>query len=380
MNIGMVAGEASGDLLGADLIKALRKIHPDIHFVGLGGPAMMAQGFESLYDMERLSVMGLIEPLKHLPDLFKLRRQLYRYFVTHRPDVVIGIDSPDFNLGLELKLRQNGITTVHYVSPSVWAWRKRRVFKIKKAVDLILTLLPFEATFYQEHQVPVQFVGHPLADIIPLHPDKLAARQALGLNPQDTYIALLPGSRRNEIKKLAEVFLATATRSLQKKPTLKFITSAANEKRNQEFQHYCQQFAPNLPIQFFERRSHEVMAAADIVLVTSGTATLEAMLFKRPMIIAYRTSALTYKIACKILTIKFIGLPNLLANEALVPEFIQDAADPEKMSAALLDYLDHPEKTASLEEKFTQLHQQLRQNASEQAAHAILKLISSKPS
>ena len=378
MNIGIVAGEASGDLLGASLIKALRELQPDIEVSGLGGPAMKAVGFQSLYDMERLSVMGLIEPLRHLPDLFKLRRDLYQYFVTHKLDVVIGIDSPDFNLGLEMKLRRAGIPTVHYVSPSVWAWRKKRVFKIAKAVDLILTLLPFEARFYEENNVPVKFVGHPLADMIPLHPDKNAARKALGLNLEDTYIALLPGSRRNEIKKLAEVFIATAYRSFKLRPNLKFITSAANTKRNQEFQDYCKALAPSLPIEFFERRSQDVMTAADAVLVSSGTATLETMLYKRPMVIAYRLSGLTYQLARYLVKIKYIGLPNLLADELLVPEFIQDDADPEKMSDALLDYLDHPEKVAKLQQKFTEIHEQLRCDASHKAASAILEMLKNK--
>lgn len=375
MKIGIVAGEASGDLLGASLIKSLRALNPDIKVVGLGGNAMKAENFQSLYDMERLSVMGLIEPLLHLPDLFKLRSQLYQYFVENKPDVFIGIDSPDFNLGLEKKLRDNGIRVVHYVSPSVWAWRKKRVFKIAKAVDLILTLFPFEADFYKQHQVPVKFIGHPLADAIPLHADKSAARSALGLNANDTIIALLPGSRRNEIKYLAETFIATAYRCWKERPNLRFITSAANTKRNREFQALCKQLAPSLPIRFYENRSHEVMAAADAVLVTSGTATLETMLHKRPMVIAYRTSALTYSIAKRILTIRHIGLPNLLSGETLVPEFIQEAADPEKMVLALFDYLDHPEKVTQLEKKFLQLHLELRKNASDEAAQAILALV-----
>jgi lipid-A-disaccharide synthase len=375
MNIGIVAGEASGDLLGASLIKAFKVLHPDIKFVGIGGPAMQAAGCKSLYEMERLSVMGLVEPLFHLPDLFKIRRGLYQYFTTNKPDVFIGIDSPDFNIGLELNLHKAGVRTVHYVSPSVWAWRKKRVFKIAKAVDLILTLLPFEAEFYKDHHVPVKFVGHPLADVIPLQPDKLAARQKLGLDEKATYIAVLPGSRRHEIQHLAPVFIETAYRCWQQKTEIRFITSAANAKRHQEFQDYCKKLAPNLPIQFFEGQSHDVMAAADVVLVASGTATLETMLYKRPMVIAYRIAGLTFQIAKHLVKIPFIGLPNLLANELLVPEFIQDAADPEKMSAALMDFLNHPEKIKNLENKFTELHQQLKLDASHEAATAILQVI-----
>lgn len=375
MKIGIIAGEASGDLLGANLIKALRQINLEISFCGLGGPAMIASGFHSIANMERLSVMGLIEPLLHLPDLFKLRKQLFDYFLQEKPDVVIGIDSPDFNLGLEKKLRDHGIPIVHYVSPSVWAWRKKRVFKIAKAVDLMLTLFPFEADFYKQHNVAVKFVGHPLADIIPLQIDKLAARRALGFNPEDKIIALLPGSRRNEIKYLAETFIATAYRCWKQNPNLKFVTTAANKNRHQEFQALCKQLAPSLPISFFENRSHDVMAAADVVLVASGTATLETMLHKKPMVIAYRTSNFTYQIGKRVLTIKQIGLPNLLSGELLVPEFIQDAATPENISAALLDYLDHPEKITQLEKKFTEMHLQLKQNAGEQAARAVLSVV-----
>lgn len=375
MKIGIIAGEASGDLLGASLIQAFHKINPDITFSGLGGPAMIASGFQSISNMERLSVMGLIEPLMHLPDLFKLRNQLFNYFLREKPDVVIGIDSPDFNLGLEKKLRDQGIPIVHYVSPSVWAWRKKRVFRIAKAVDLMMTLFPFEADFYKQHQVPVKFVGHPLADSIPLQPDKFAARQKLGLKPEEKVIALLPGSRRNEIKYLAETFIATAYRCWKERPNIRFITTAANQNRNQEFQKLCKQLAPSLPILFFENRSHDVMAAADVVLVASGTATLETMLHKKPMVIAYRTSNFTYQIGKRVLTIKQIGLPNLLSNESLVPEFIQEDADPEKMSAALFDYLDHPEKVMQLEKKFTEMHLQLKQNAGEQAARAVLSVV-----
>lgn len=371
MNIGIVAGEPSGDLLGAGLINALRAFDPNLTSTGVGGAAMIKAGFHSQHDMERLSVMGLIEPLYHLPDLFKMRRQLIQYFIKNPPDVFVGIDSPDFNLGLELKLRQAKIPIVHYVSPSVWAWRRNRLYKIAKAVDLMLTLFPFEADFYREHHIPVHFVGHPLADLIPLHTDKLTARRALGIPEEGTYIALLPGSRRNELKYLAELFVATAKKCLHKKTELHFISSAANTKRNEEFQTFVRHFAPDLPIHFFVGHSHEVMAAADVVLVTSGTATLETMLFKRPMVIAYRMSPITFSIARRLVKIPYVGLPNLLAKERIVPEFIQNDATPENLCNALFMYLDHPEEIKALEEKFTLIHQQLRCNASVQAAKAI---------
>lgn len=374
-NIGILAGEASGDILGAGLINALNTQPSQFKFTGIGGPKMIAAGCHSLHEMERLSVMGLVEPLFRLPELFRIRRDLYNYFIQNRPDVFIGIDSPDFNLGLELKLRQKGIPVIHYVSPSVWAWRQKRIIKIAKATDLVLTLFPFEADFYQKHHVPVKFVGHPLADLIPLQNDKVSARKKLNLDPDATYIALLPGSRRNEIKFLAEIFLATAYQCWKKRPTIKFITSAINEKRYQDLQYIHQAKFPDLPMFFFQGNSHEIMEAADVVLVTSGTATLETMLHKRPMVIAYRMANLTYQLAQYLVKLKYIGLPNLLADEKLVPEFIQDAATPKNMSAALLDYLDHPEKTVILENKFLQIHQQLRCNANQQAAQAVLDLL-----
>jgi lipid-A-disaccharide synthase len=375
MKMGIVAGEISGSILGTGLIQALREQQPGLQAAGVGGSDMIATGFSSFHDMERLAVMGLIEPLGRLPELFKIRRQLFHYFSHNKPDVFIGIDAPDFNLGLELKLRKAGVPIVHYVSPSVWAWRKKRIHKIAKAVDLVLTLFPFEAAFYAQHGVPACFVGHPLADQIPLKPDQAAARVALGLSQDATYVALLPGSRRNEIRYLAELFIKTAKLCSQQDAELKFITSAANPERNQEFQAYCQQFAPELPITFFAARSHEVMAAADVVLVTSGTATLETMLHKRPMVIAYRMANLTYQIARHLVKIPYIGLPNLLAGKLLVPEFIQDEAQPEKLAEALFQFLHNPDKIEQLQAAFLDIHQQLRRDANRRAAEAVLKLV-----
>ena len=375
MNIGIVAGEASGNLLGAGLITAMRSQQEIKSIAGIGGAEMIASGCHSFFEMDRLSVMGLIEPLGRLPELFRIRRHLYEHFSTQKPDVFIGIDSPDFNLGLEHKLRAAGVPTVHYVSPSVWAWRKKRIHKINKATDLVLTLFPFEAAFYEEHNVPAAFVGHPLADAIPLEPDKLAARQALNLAPEKKYIALMPGSRRNEIHLLAETFIQTALQCLAKEPELQFITSAANPARNQEFQAHCQRLAPNLPIHFFERRSHDVMAAADVVLVTSGTATLETMLFKRPMVMAYRLGNLTYQIARHLVTLPYFSLPNLLAGERLVPEFMQHDATPENLAPAVMDYLYHPEKAQQLQATFMKIHLQLRRNANQSAASEIFKIL-----
>jgi lipid-A-disaccharide synthase len=316
--------------------------------------------------------MGFVAPLLRLPDLIKLRRDLYRHFTTHKPDLFIGIDAPDFNFGLEHKLRAAGIPVVHYVSPSVWAWRRYRIHKIAKAVDLMLTLLPFEAKFYQQHQVPVSYVGHPLAEQIPLHPDTVTARRSLCIDENATYVALLPGSRRQEIRHMAEPLLLAAKLISQKKPHIQFLTSHVNEQRYQEFYEYYQKLTPDLPLHFFTRRSHDVMAASHAVIVTSGTATLETMLFKKPMVIAYRMSRFTHQLAKLLVKTPFAGLPNLLANELLVPELIQDAVTPEAIANHIIGYLDHPEKAAILQNKFTELHRALQSSSASDVADAVL--------
>ena len=374
MKVGILAGEASGDLLGAKLIHALRERCPDLEVEGIGGPAMIAAGCKSLFDIERLAVMGLFEPLLRLPDLFKLRYDLYKHFTRHRPDIFIGIDAPEFNIGLEFKLRKAGIPIVHYVSPSVWAWRQKRVLKIGKAVDLMLTLLPFEARFYEQHQVPVKYVGHPLAEQIPLQPDKIAARHALCIDENATYIALLPGSRRQEIQFMAEPFLLAAQRMWQERPHLRFLTSHINEQRYQEFCALHKKLTPNLPLQFFTRRSQDVMAASNALVVTSGTATLEAMLYKTPMVIAYRMSPFAFQIVKRLVKTPFIGLPNLLADELIVPELIQDKVKPDIIATHLLDYLDHPEKVSALQNRFVTLHQNLRVDAANGVSEAIFNI------
>jgi lipid-A-disaccharide synthase len=369
--IGILAGEASGDLLGAKLIHALRDRYPHLQIEGIGGPAMMAAGCNSLFDMERLAIMGFVRPLLRLPNLLKLRHDLYQHFIQGQPDIFIGIDAPDFNIGLELKLRRAGIPVIHYVSPSVWAWRQYRVRKIAKGVDLMLTLLPFEAKFYRQHGVPVKYVGHPLAEQIPLQPDTAAARRALCLDEKATYVALLPGSRRQEIQYMAAPYLRAAQLAWQKRPHLRFITAHVNEQRYQEFYECYQKYTPDLPLAFFTRRSHDVMAAADIVIVTSGTATLETMLFKKPMVIAYRMSWFTHLLAKLLVKVPFVGLPNLLANQLLVPELIQDDVKPDTICQLMLDYLDHPEKARALQSKFTDLHQELRADSAHQIAAAV---------
>jgi lipid-A-disaccharide synthase len=315
--------------------------------------------------------MGFYEPLMRLGELIRMRSGLIKHFMANKPDVFVGIDSPDFNLGLEIKLRKAGIPVIHYVSPSVWAWRQRRIHKIAKATDLVLTLFPFEVDFYEKHNVPARFVGHPLADLIPLDIDKRAARERLQLDPHVTYIALLPGSRRNELKNMGELFVAAAKKCLRENPSIRFMTSAVNATRDAEFKTLCE----GLPMDFFVGRSHDVMAASDVVLVTSGTATLETMLFKRPMAIVYRIGNITFQIAKRLIKLPFIGLPNLLAKQSLVPEFIQDAATPDAIAHALLDFLDHPEKAQALEKTFLEIHKQLRCDANEQAANAVKSLL-----
>lgn len=376
LRIGIVAGEASGDLLGAGLIQALRVLHPNIQIEGIAGPRMIASGCKPLFPMESLAVMGLVEVLGRLPSILRIRKYLYQHFLANPPDVFIGIDAPDFNLTLEQKLKSAGIKTVHYVSPSVWAWRQSRLKKIARAVDLMLTLLPFEERFYVEHHIPVKFVGHPLADTIPLQSDRILARQQFGLKAQDTVVALLPGSRLGEINYLGEAFIRTALKCYAQRPNLIFIAPMINAKRREQFAAITQRIAPQLPLRLLDGEAQLAMTAADVVLLASGTATLEAMLVKRPMVVAYRLSPITYHIVRKLVNVSRIALPNLLStNQNLVPEFIQKDATPENLSAAVLNYLDHPDLMNQVLTEYTRLHKILQRDASHQAAEAILQLI-----
>ncbi|WP_406829181.1 lipid-A-disaccharide synthase [Microbulbifer sp. ARAS458-1] len=374
----MLAGEASGDILGAGLIEALQQRFRTVEVVGIAGSRMLALGAESLFPMERLSVMGLVEPLKRLPELLKIRRTLREHFIANPPDVFIGIDSPDFNLGLEEALRSAGIPTVHYVSPSVWAWRRGRIKKIARAVDHMLTLLPFEADFYREHQVPVTFVGHPLADEIPLDVDVAGARRALGLTQQDEVIALLPGSRGGEVRLLGPLFMQAALWCQQRRPGLKFVLPAASpERRDQLEQQLVQTPAlQELSLTILDGNSQQALAAADAVLIASGTATLETMLMNKPMVVAYKMAALSYAIFSRMLHTPWVSLPNLLAQKELVPEILQDDATPETLGAALLNYFHDPLLGDQLRREFSEMHQELRRNASDKAADAVCALLS----
>jgi lipid-A-disaccharide synthase len=378
LRIGIVAGEASGDLLGAGLIQALQQQHPNVQFEGIAGPEMMAAGANSLFPMDRLSVMGIAEVLGRLWELLGIRRQLAQHFIANPPDVFIGIDAPDFTLGLERRLRQAGIKTVHYVSPSVWAWRQHRVKKIAHSTDLMLTLFPFEARFYEEHGIPVTFVGHPLADSIPLTIDQTAARQALagtGLKQEGPVLALLPGSRSNELHYLAEPFIQAVAWLRQHLPQLQVVVPMANGQRRQQFEAALAAHAYGPDMILVDGRSREVMAAADVVLLASGTAALEAMLLKRPMVAAYKLSPITYWLAKRLVKVKNVTLPNLLAGEPLVPELIQHEATPERLGKAVMQYFDDPRAAEQVHQQFDAIHRRLRKDASQQAARAILNLI-----
>lgn len=377
LRIGIVVGEASGDILGSALMVSLRKQFPDAEFSGIGGPRMLAEGFQSFFPQDRLAVMGLVEPLKRLPELLRIRKFLINHFIDNPPDLFIGIDSPDFNITLEGKLKAAGVTTAHYVSPSVWAWRQKRVFKIKKSVDLVLTLLPFEAKFYQQHDVPVVFVGHHLADQIPLDVDQQQARQHLHLAAEGRLIGLLPGSRQSEVEKLGPLFFAAAELCLKKDPNLKFIVPAASADRYRQLHLQLHDFA-DLPVQLVQGESQQVMAAADVLLIASGTTTLEAMLLKKPMVIAYKVAWLSWAILSRLVKSPFVGLPNLIAGKLLVPELLQTAATPERLANALMEYFEKPRATEKLVDGFAQMHAMLRRGASDCAAKALAELIKSK--
>ncbi len=371
LKVALVAGEASGDILGAGLMQAIREHYPQVEFIGVGGPLMEAQGLQSYFPMERLAIMGLVEVLGRLPELLARRKRLIATLKQQQPDVFVGIDAPDFNLTIELQLREAGIKTVHYVSPSVWAWRQKRVLKIRQGCDLMLTLLPFEAKFYQAHQVPVEFVGHPLADSVPMQTDLLSAREQLGLSADAQVVALLPGSRGGEVAKLGALFVDTARFLLAEKPLLRFIIPAANQARRQQLEAILAE-APNLPIEILDGQSQTALQACDAVLIASGTATLEAMLFKKPMVVAYKLAPLSHWLLKKMVKSPYISLPNLLAAEMLVPEFIQDAATPEALGQAVLTQLRDGSKQT---ERFAELHQSLRCDASQRAAQAVLQLL-----
>ena len=377
--IAIIAGEVSGDILGAGLIHALKARYPHAKFIGIGGERMIAEGFETLFDMEELSVMGLVEVLKHLPRLLKIRRTIIEQLSALKPDVFIGIDAPDFNLDVELKLKQQGIKTIHYVSPSVWAWRQKRVYKIAAATNLVLAFLPFEKAFYDRFNVPCRFIGHTMADAIPLKPNRDEACQLLNLDSTQRYVAMLVGSRGSEVEFLSEPFLQTAQLLHQRYPDVKFLVPLINQKRRQQFEQIKQRVAPELDMILLDGNARAAMIAAEATLLASGTAALEAMLCKSPMVVGYRMKPFTYFLAKRLVKTKYISLPNLLADEMLVPELIQEDCNPTKLAEKLSLYLSEDKSAVQtrhvLLQRFAELHQMIQCNADQQAAQAVIDLL-----
>jgi len=377
LRIAMVAAEPSGDLLAAGLMARLRELYPNASFEGVGGPQMLALGFDSWEPMETLSVMGLVEVLRDLPRLLGLRRTLIRRWLDSPPDVFIGVDAPDFNLVIETRLRAASVPTVHYVSPTVWAWRQKRVRKIKAAVDLLLSIFPFEQKFLQNHGVPSEYVGHKLAADMPLQPDRDEARNKLGLDPAAPVLALLPGSRAGEVGKLTVPFLQTAERCIEQIPDLLIVVPLVNQKTRELFRQVKMQLAPQLSCLEVMGDTRNVMAAADVILTASGTATLEGLLSKRPMVVGYKLNSLTYWIArlFKLVKIKHIAMANLLADERLAPEFIQQECEPEYLVPAVLEMFSNEEKVNVIKQRYCEIHQQLTIDSDQVAADAISRLL-----
>ena len=375
MRIAIVVGETSGDMLGIGLMKALKKHYPDATFEGIGGPLMEAEGFKSFVPMERLAVMGLVEILGRLFELLKVRKKLVQNWQKNPPDVFIGIDAPEFNTQLEYKLKQSGIKTVHYVSPSVWAWRPKRIHKIKKSVDLMLTLFPFEAKFYQQHDVPVTFVGHNLADSIPFDNHADDAREVFHFEKDEKVVCLMPGSRGSEVEKLCPVFIQTAELVFKHNPNVRFLLPAANKVRLQQIEQLIENLKPTAKIEVVEGNSKTCMQASDVILLASGTATLEGMLLKKPMIVSYIVSPITAMIMRRLLKQEFISLPNLLAGREVVPEILQEQATAENLAKAVNERIEDENLIHQLQETFLFIHKQLKRGANEQAALAVVNLL-----
>ncbi|HRN59215.1 MAG TPA: lipid-A-disaccharide synthase [Chiayiivirga sp.] len=382
LRIALCAGEASGDLLGAGLIARLRERFPDAQFAGIGGPKMRAAGFEAWHDCSELAVMGLAEVLAHLPRLLRLRRNFRRRLLAWKPDVFIGIDAPDFNLGVERWMKDRGFRTVHYVSPSVWAWRAGRAAKIGRSADRVLCLFPMEPPIYARHGVDARFVGHPMADAMALEPDRAGARAGLGLAADAPVLAALPGSRRSEIERLLPVFLDALSRIAGSVPGLVTVIPAANAACRTQIEAMLAQRTALPTVHLVDGRAGEIMVASDVVLLASGTATLEALLAKRPMVVAYRIAGLTYAIVKGLGLLKTdrYSLPNALAGEAVVPELMQADCTPEKIAAAVTDWFAHPERGTALQPRFARIHAELRRDASNAAAAAVAELPGLSPS
>lgn len=374
ITIALVAGEASGDQLGSALIRAIREKNPATRFAGIGGPLMKAAGMDCWWDCSQLSVMGLFEVISHLPRLIGLRRQLMRRLFELNPDVFIGIDAPDFNLGVEKKLKSKNIPTIHYVSPTVWAWRPGRVKTIARATDRVMCLYPFEPRYYQQQSVATDYTGHPLADEIPYQVSAESARAALGLENAGRYIALLPGSRLSEIEKLSAPMLDAAVIMSKRHPDIRFLMAAATELIHDRFNSVLLDY-PDVNCRVFTASSKDVMAASDVVVCASGTATLEVMLVNRPMVVCYRLAGMTYQLVkwLKLVKTRYFSLPNILADEALVPELLQHEVHGQNIADGVFRWLDQPVQCEYLSQRFEQLHRQLRIDAASTAADVVLR-------
>ncbi len=379
LRIALVAGEASGDQLGARLIAALRATRPDAEFFGIGGPQMQRQGFDSWFSSERLAVNGFADALRRVPELLGIRRELIARLKREGADIFIGIDAPDFNLGLEKRLKRAGFPTVHYVSPSIWAWRGGRAKKIRRAADLVLCLFPCEPALYAKHRMPAEFVGHPLADEFPLHPDREAMREQLRLPLAAQIVTLMPGSRNGEVAKLAAPFIQAAMKIAERKPKVRFLVPLITRETRDAFDTMRYALAndgePPLPMNLLFGHSHEAMVAADVVLLASGTAALEAALLKRPMVVAYRIGNWSYRLLKRLMYLPYVSLPNILCREFVVPELIQDDCVPDKLADAVCQWLDDAPARARVAERFLALHGDLRQGNAERAATAILGVL-----
>jgi len=380
LRIGIIAGEPSGDLLAAGLMKALHEQLPDVRFEGIAGPLMRASGIDQWAPMDRLSVMGLFEVLRHLPGLLRLRTRVLRRWRDTPPAAFIGVDAPDFNLTVEHRLRAVGVPTVHYVSPTVWAWRTGRVRKIRRAVDLLLTIFPFETDFLARYQVPARYVGHPLAAKMPLEPDRAGARVRLGLDAQAPVLALLPGSRRGEVSRLARPFLDTALALRAELPGLKVVVPLIDEATEQLFEQARRATPGELELQVVRQGTDLALAAADVVLVASGTATLEGLLSKRPMVVGYKVNAATYAVArlFRLLKVPHVAMANLLADERLAPELIQHECEPDRLLPPLLAFFRDPDLRARIAQRYTDIHRQLRTDTDREAARAVVELLKAR--
>jgi lipid-A-disaccharide synthase len=379
VRIAMVAGEASGDLLGSHLIGALRARLPDASFYGIGGPKMIGQGFDAWFPQEPLAVRGYVEVLKRYREISGIRRRLKRRLLADAPDIFIGIDAPDFNLALERALKRRGVPTIHYVGPSIWAWRGKRIRAIGKSVSRLLVLFPFEPALYEKENIPVTYVGHPLADLLPIEDVGGKARELLGIPRQMPVLALLPGSRQSELEYMADTFIETAKQIYERTPDVLFLVPLTTRETRLSFESALYRLdARELPVRLLFGHAHEAMAASDAVLVASGTATLEAALLKRPMVIVYKMAPLTYRLMHRMGYLPYVGLPNILAGRFVVPEFLQDDATPEKLAEALLGFLADKEGSARIGEAFREIHLQLKQDTAKKAAEAVLAVLSAE--